>query len=496
MNKRKNVWLAFILVFAFLTSGIQAHVQAAGETKQGTISVIGNDAEKPLLNETTIQLEDNETASAALVKAAGAENVTFTHYSFGDMITGIMGLNADATHYWSFYVNGAAAQEGAGTYVVKDGDQISFHYESFAPQPGDNSGSTDPTTTKPSGTATFSKTALKTAIDSTATYVTRQPIGEWEVIALKQAGKTLPARYLNDVKTAVTEANGKFRKITDTERYALGILAAGGDPSHFAGFNLISAIYNGDVTKQGLNGVAYALIALDSAGFKVPADATWTREKLIKELVDKQNPDGGWTWDVTSTVSDIDTTGMVLTALAPYKDQEGVKDKVDAAFNYITTQFTNGKIDNSSTAAQVIIAMSALGMDANQLTKDNQTLIQYLLTFQNNDGGFDYQGGDKSDAFSTTQAFMGLTAYQQFANGKGSLFNLPQAAVQQPSTDTKEPSTDTKEPAKSTEKPTGTTTGHSLPETATNDVNLMAIGLVMLLIGAALIFMQRRNAKF
>lgn len=57
----------------------------------------------------------------------------------------------------------------------------------------------------------------------------------------------------------------------------MGALAAGEDPTNIEGYNLVQAIYNGNVTKQGLNGVAYALIALDSANFEVPSSAKWTR---------------------------------------------------------------------------------------------------------------------------------------------------------------------------------------------------------------------------
>ncbi|WML50635.1 prenyltransferase/squalene oxidase repeat-containing protein [Neobacillus sp. PS3-34] len=248
--------------------------------------------------------------------------------------------------------------------------------------------------------------------------------------------------------------------------------------------------------KQGLNGVAYGLIALDSANFKVPASAKWTKQKLVNELISKQNKDGGWTWDPSSTTSDIDTTAMVLTALAPHKGEAGVQEKIDQAVEYLSKQYHAGKIDNSSTAAQAVIALSSLNLDASDasFTKDGTSLISYLLTFQNADGGFDWQGGDVSDAFSTSQGFQAVVAYQLKVNGKGPLYQLPlsqatgKAGASSVATDSK--------PDDAAKKPTDRTDGkqgHKLPVTASEDYNMIALGSLMILAGFVALFIQRRK---
>ncbi|MBM7652958.1 DUF4430 domain-containing protein [Neobacillus cucumis] len=607
MLKRKNLWLAILLVLMVWTSGWQTQVLAATVGNQSSVTVLGLDS-KEILPEKTITNGDNETATQALKAAVGNENVEFTDTSYGPMLTGINGVKAEGTQYWAFFINGVSAQVGPDSYKVQTGDkitfrltdytkpasatvslkvvddkkntianlssievigspnafqllqvalgndqvgfedtqygkmitslkgikaegtnywafyvdgsmapvgaesyqlqngnQISFQLESYATDPGNGGGETTPTPTTPTPTTptptpttgTISAGDLQKGINSSSAYVLKNDIGEWQAIALKKAGKTIPESYLPGVQTVVKDKQGKFSKITDTERYALGVLAAGGNPENVAGFNLMEAIYNGNVTKQGLNGVAYALIALDSANFSVPTKAQWTKQKLVSYLIEKQNQDGGWAWDESAT-SDIDTTAMILTALAPYKDQAGVKEKVNAAVNYLSSQYQASKIDNSSTAAQVIIALSALGTDANSgdFMKDNSGLVQYLLTYQNKDGGFDWQGGDESDAFTTAQAFQGLVAYQLFTEGKGSLYHFTLTAGT-PVAETPVVGTS------KTEQPTATVvaaatessnaSGHALPNTATNMYNLMAIGILLIIAGSILYIRQRKQ---
>jgi len=52
--------------------------------------------------------------------------------SYGEFVTSIGGVKADAnSEYWSFYVNGSYASEGAGTYKTTDGEKIEWKLESL-----------------------------------------------------------------------------------------------------------------------------------------------------------------------------------------------------------------------------------------------------------------------------------------------------------------------------------------------------------------------------
>ncbi len=449
-----------------------------------SIKVIGKD--NVVLSESSypVGIFGQPTAMDLLQVFVGPDKVVYHEdATFGKMIDSINGLNAESNSYWSFLVNGGWAPVGAGSYVLQPGDKITFKYETFdsptdggdTPTGGDNSTPSEP----------IAQSKIQTAIDSAITQIPADQVGEWEAVALKQAGKTIPADYLKNVTKAITDANGTFRKITDYERYTLGILAAGGDPTNVAGYNLISSIYNGDVTKQGMNGVAYALIALDSANFQVPDNAKWTREKLVENLLENQQEDGRW----TGLNSDIDLTAMVLTALAPYQGQAKVSEEVTKGVGYLSAQYQDGKIDNSQAAAQVIIALSALKLDANGVlfTKEGNSIISYLLSFQNSDLGFGWKKGDPSELAATSQAVQASVAYQLFVNGKGSLFSLPLAPT---SSLTDQPNTVA---SSTTAASTETKKGQLLPNTASNIYNMLAMGVIIIMMGMAAFVMGKRK---
>ena len=61
--------------------------------------------------------------SATIVASGSGEN-TF--------VTSINGVAANSKNqYWAFYINGESASVGAGSYVTKDSDKITWKLESF-----------------------------------------------------------------------------------------------------------------------------------------------------------------------------------------------------------------------------------------------------------------------------------------------------------------------------------------------------------------------------
>lgn len=49
--------------------------------------------------------------------------------SYGEYVTSINGNKSDGTKYWTYYVDGQMAQQGAADYVTSGGEKISWRLE-------------------------------------------------------------------------------------------------------------------------------------------------------------------------------------------------------------------------------------------------------------------------------------------------------------------------------------------------------------------------------
>ncbi|HWR56199.1 MAG TPA: DUF4430 domain-containing protein, partial [Negativicutes bacterium] len=275
-------------------------------------------------------------------------------------------------------------------------------------------------------------------------------LSDWIVVGYGNAGHAIPDSYLSSLAQTVDDyfrntVNSGFERVTDHERRVLAIIAAGGDPRTTGGHNLIERIYNfyvpasspngpaadRDITFQGLNGVAFALIALDSLGYEVPQDARYSRNYLVQYLLNHQKTDGGWSLS-GSGGSEADMTAMVLTALAPYQSKAEVRTAIDRAVAWLSNaQQQNGGYTYSGAAgsesiSQVIIALCANGVDPTSaaFTKNGTNLLQALLAFQRADGAIRHTlDGSGDTGMSTEQGYQALLAYRKLVLNNGSSNN-------------------------------------------------------------------------
>lgn len=242
-------------------------------------------------------------------------------------------------------------------------------------------------------------------------------------------------KYLTETEYyAAQDWQSISRKVTDLERIALAIGAAQGDPRNFAGKDLIAEIYNfPNIQAQGLNGPIFALIALDSGNYVVPAEAKWSREDLLEIILSKQLPDGGFNLRSTGS-SDPDITAMALQALAPYyrEGRAEVRTVVDEALATLSKlqdqdgHYISWGAVNSESTAQVIIALCSLGIDPDtdpRFIKNGRTLPVNLLQFRAEDGGFKHVLDQGTDAMASEQALIALASYVRFKDGKTSLYD-------------------------------------------------------------------------
>ncbi|WP_052759507.1 S-layer homology domain-containing protein [Paenibacillus sp. DMB20] len=222
--------------------------------------------------------------------------------------------------------------------------------------------------------------------------------------------------------------------VTDYERMAMAVTAIGKDPRNIAGYDFLEKIYNHERMKnQGTNGLIFALLALDADKTVIPNNALWTRDKLIQNLLDQQNADGGFPISKESNaVSDIDMTAMALQALAKYQDRKEVKAATDKALTWLSSQqlpnggFKAWGVETSESISQVILALSSLGnsLDDKRFVKQDGDLLKALRTYLNKDGGFAHGRGEASNYMATQQALLALNAYDRMLNKHNGLYDM------------------------------------------------------------------------
>lgn len=261
---------------------------------------------------------------------------------------------------------------------------------------------------------------------------------EWLVIALARSGRDVPDSYYDSVVKAVQSAKGQLseKKSTEYARTILALTAIGKDPADVGGYDLLAGLADmDDVTYQGINGAIFALLALDSGKYDVPAAAEGgtqvTRDGLVAYILAQQLSDGGWA--LSGTSADPDVTAMALQALAPYRTgDETVDTAVDKGVQLLSDmQLADGGYSswgtlNSESCAQVLIALATLGIDPvsdSRFVKNGLTVLDALLAYAVS-GGFRHTVDGEADAIATEQALCALTAYARLLDGKTALYDM------------------------------------------------------------------------
>lgn len=276
--------------------------------------------------------------------------------------------------------------------------------------------------------------------------------GDWIVLGLERAGRKTPniKDYYNVViKFVQEEINNNEQlhraKSTENSRVILALTAAGYDVTNVTGHNLLMGLTDMEYVKeQGVNGPIWALIAFDSHNYEIPVNnkavEQVTREKLIAYILEKQLDDGGWT--LSGTKTDVDMTGMALAALAPYYSKnEQVKAAVDKALVCLSTmQNADGGFGSvaekgsatAESAAQVIVALTALGIDPNtdsRFVKNGRSVVNALCDYAVEGGGFKHVSFLGLNGMATEQGYYALAAYFRFLDKKTSLYNMSDVTI-------------------------------------------------------------------
>ena len=339
--------------------------------------------------------------------------------------------------------------------------------------------------------------------------------GEWAALGLARSGRTVPDGYYDNA-VAYVKANADKNerlhrsKSTDNSRLILALTAIGKDVTNVGGHNLLKGLYDmAYIQKQGINGPIFALIALDSHNYPTGGDVT--RQMLIKVILDAALTDSGWS--LTDSGAEVDITAMAITALAPYiSSDDAVKAAVDKALNVLSAlQLSNGGFgtadgENTESTAQVLVALTALGIDPAtdaRFLKNGKTALDALLSFYVADGGFSHLAGEERDGMATEQGFYALAAYMRFLENANRLYNMNDVTItkapsnkpgntEKPGNSEKPEKPDDAEVPDDKNEPTDENPGNVSPKTG-EDSAVYLLSSLLLLSGAAVLTLKKKK---
>ncbi|MBQ9695717.1 MAG: terpene cyclase/mutase family protein [Oscillospiraceae bacterium] len=255
---------------------------------------------------------------------------------------------------------------------------------------------------------------------------------EWYIIGITQSRGEDVSAYRNALERYLEE--NAVSSATSREKYALALIAAGGTSPY------ITETLDNSIGQQGIMSWIYGLHILNN-GYTC---GSYTADQVADMLLTLQYPDGGWA--LFGDYGDIDVTAMTLQALAPFVPYRGdVQAAADRGIAFLAERqqedggYKSFGTANAESTAQVLCALSALGIDCNtdpRFIKEDHTVLDGLLQYRLEDGSFSHLAGDGFNETATVQAYYSLIAYQRMCSGRSPLLVLDRRQpIAQPVTD-------------------------------------------------------------
>ena len=238
-------------------------------------------------------------------------------------------------------------------------------------------------------------------------------VSEWYVLGLSKAGDYDFSSYARALVQYVNE-----KEITNPvtkQKYALALLASGYSS------DFVQETADECVGKLGIMSYVYALHLAENGSVPQNMDS----QAIVGKILEKELEGGGFA--VTGNIFDVDATAMVLQALAPFQNEENVKPVTERALLRLSEAqtenggFVNYGVENAESAAQVIIMMEMLDMELtdSRFVKNGNTVLNALLSFRCENGGFAHTIGTEASAQPTAQAYLALCVLEN-----GSFYEL------------------------------------------------------------------------
>lgn len=232
--------------------------------------------------------------------------------------------------------------------------------------------------------------------------------------------------------------------MTNIDRKMMTLTARGIDCSNLAKYNdgkpyidakgneidnLVQVLYNykGSYT---INGPIFALIALDMGNYTIPADAVWTRETLLEKILTHKYLSDGFGLDMVT---------MLMQSIGPYMNDPvygtRVTAKLEEGLKIVLESFGDknayknpygvqwGGVYTSEGSAQIVCAMSAMGVDCHtdpRMSDGTNSALTALLDYADyQDGYFAHTNTTPKNALATYEGCYATQWYLGFLNNGG-----------------------------------------------------------------------------
>ena len=243
-------------------------------------------------------------------------------------------------------------------------------------------------------------------------------LAEWYVLALSQYGDYDFSAYQSAL-LAYLDGREVYSAVT-RQKYALALIGTGSADAY------IAHVMENSIGEQGIMSYVYGLHLLCN-GY---ASTGHTVESVTEALLAMQLSDGGFA--LSGDVGNVDVTAMAVQALAhQYGRIDAVTASVDRAIAFLASKqaesgdFISYGVKNPESAAQVLSALSAVGIDCAEdarFLKSGETLLDVIAKYRLEDGSFCHTAGGVSNENATAQVFCAAVAYLRLKNGEGAFY--------------------------------------------------------------------------
>ena len=319
---------------------------------------------------------------------------------------------------WTLFCNGQEVLQG-DSFMLESGDALEWIYTAESPSSREDL----PKREQAAVSADAWSEEYAKGLAAACSWLKQNQQSCFGLVSMGAAGIAADYQVIDRLKTEIAGI-GAYPTAKEAAVDALAATFCGIPATNVAGHDLVKVISDyPDIAGGGLEPAVFALLAADSNGYEIPADSVNTRAALRAMLLSFQNEDGGFAPAQGEPSSPL-LTACALTALSAYTEEEQVRQAAANGMAYLSQRQNedgtfpdNGGVSSALPTSAVIIALCSMGvhMDDPRFVKQ-KGLMDALLSFQVNSGGFAPEIGTAAGETATAAAVLALTAVKSGRN--------------------------------------------------------------------------------